>query len=57
MSRFSVWIQFVIKTTCEYRFDSIVTKAANNVKDICPNTYTFYKCGNQTFEHWLLNNV
>ena len=40
----------MLKLRCGYRFDSIVAKAANIVKDTCPCCNS----GNQTFEHWLL---
>jgi len=42
------------KLRCGYRFDSVVAKAANIVKDTCPDTCLCCNSGNQTFEHWLL---
>jgi len=36
------------------RFDSIVVKIANIVKDTCPDTCHCCNSVNQTFEHWLL---
>ena len=44
----------MLKLRCGYRFDSIVAKAANIVKDTCPDTCPCCNSGNQTFEHWLL---
>jgi len=45
---------WLLKLRCGYRFDSIVAKAANIVKDTCPDTCPCCNSGNQTFEHWLL---
>jgi len=45
---------WLLKLRCGYRFDSVVAKAANIVKDTCPATCPCYNSGHQTFEHWLL---
>jgi len=39
---------WLLKLRGGYRFDSVVAKDANIVKDTCCSS------GNQTFEHWLL---
>ena len=43
---------FIISKTL--LINSIVAKAANIVKDICPDTCPCCNSGNQKFEHWLL---
>jgi len=45
---------WLLKLRYGYRFDSIVAKTANIVKDTCPDTCLCYNSGNQTFVHWLL---
>jgi len=45
---------WLLKLRCRYRFDIIVVKAANIVKDTCPDTCPCCYSGNQTFDHWLL---
>jgi len=45
---------WLLKLRCGYKFDSIIAKAANIVKDTCPDTCPCCNSGNKTFEHWLL---
>ena len=45
---------WLLKLLYGYRYDSIVSKTANIVKNTCPYTCPCYYSSNQTFEHWLL---
>jgi len=45
---------WLLKLRCGYRFDSVVAKAANIVKDTCPATCPCCNSGHQAFERWLL---